>query len=411
MAPNGYKIAADTTFTIDETGKVTTKGAKTTDEDGNTVLLIEDAPINATPALEKYINKDVHQDLPAFDTPFTYDILAFVTDDAESVVITDKLAPGISFLDGASTKVTVQDIGTDNDHTAHGTVEQAAGTEVESTCEIDGKNLTVNIPDAKKQGLRGHWVRVTYEVVMDNTVVSDIPHYSENKDTVDDNNTVISEDYANGHEGVATNAEYVVKAENGKTYELAANDITVTPPTETVKVEKKWKDANGKSIAWPEGAEVTIQLTCNGEKVAGKTIELTADKTSGAFEELPIYESITYGVEETEVSGVSTGFTTVTAGSVGEGFKVTNTLKSSEKDNKTSGDSETKKSTSTTSGTSGGTTRTGTTGSSSTSSGKLAKTGDPMADVSALMLLVSGLGSALVGGGTLLRRRKRDEEK
>ena len=25
-------------------------------------------------ALEKYINKDVHQDLPAFDTPFTYEI-------------------------------------------------------------------------------------------------------------------------------------------------------------------------------------------------------------------------------------------------------------------------------------------------------------------------------------------------
>ena len=43
VAPEGYTIAAETTFTIDKTGAVTSTGTTTTDEDGNTVLLVEDA--------------------------------------------------------------------------------------------------------------------------------------------------------------------------------------------------------------------------------------------------------------------------------------------------------------------------------------------------------------------------------
>jgi hypothetical protein len=43
VAPDGYTITSDTTFTVDATGKVTSTGSKTTDQDGNTVLLVEDA--------------------------------------------------------------------------------------------------------------------------------------------------------------------------------------------------------------------------------------------------------------------------------------------------------------------------------------------------------------------------------
>ena len=43
VAPDGYTIASETTFTIDETGKVTSTGTTTTDSEGNTVLLVEDA--------------------------------------------------------------------------------------------------------------------------------------------------------------------------------------------------------------------------------------------------------------------------------------------------------------------------------------------------------------------------------
>ena len=43
VAPKGYDITSDTTFTIDENGKVTSTGNTTKDKDGNTVLLVEDA--------------------------------------------------------------------------------------------------------------------------------------------------------------------------------------------------------------------------------------------------------------------------------------------------------------------------------------------------------------------------------
>ena len=43
VAPEGYTVTTDTTFTIDETGKVTSTGTTTKDKDGNTVLLVEDA--------------------------------------------------------------------------------------------------------------------------------------------------------------------------------------------------------------------------------------------------------------------------------------------------------------------------------------------------------------------------------
>ena len=43
VAPEGYAVTTDTTFSMDEKGVVTTTGTSTTDEDGNTVLLVEDA--------------------------------------------------------------------------------------------------------------------------------------------------------------------------------------------------------------------------------------------------------------------------------------------------------------------------------------------------------------------------------
>ncbi|MDO4803260.1 MAG: Cna B-type domain-containing protein [Lachnospiraceae bacterium] len=48
VAPEGYTIATETTFTVDENNNVTTTGSKTTDENGNTVLLIEDAKTSIT---------------------------------------------------------------------------------------------------------------------------------------------------------------------------------------------------------------------------------------------------------------------------------------------------------------------------------------------------------------------------
>ena len=397
--------------------------------------------VYAAPALEKYINKDVHQDLPAFDTPFTYDILAFVTNDAERVVIKDPLVQGIRFLDGVNTEVTVQDIGTENDHTAHGTVEKAQGTPVgEFTAKVDTTNklLTVDIPKAEEQGLRGHWVRVTYQVILDNEIVGVEEEYEKNDEDVGDNHTVISKDYPE-HDGVKTGANYIVYAENGD-YPLEANDITVTPPTKTTKVTKAWVDAQGKEIAWPKDAKVTIELLGNGKslkeataEVLGKgneidnmTVTLDANNPTKTFTDVPIYESITYTVKEIKVEGVPEGFanTCVSTGNVDEGFKVTNTLKKDDtkkddtkkddtkkddtkKDDGDTGNSNKGGSTNTT----GGTTGSSRTGGGSTTSERLASTGDPTAETSLLTMLLTGIGSALVGGGVFLRRRKRDEER
>ena len=43
VAPEGYTVTTDITFSVDSTGKVTTTLTTTTDNDGNTVLLIQDA--------------------------------------------------------------------------------------------------------------------------------------------------------------------------------------------------------------------------------------------------------------------------------------------------------------------------------------------------------------------------------
>ena len=391
IAPDGYTIAADTTFSIDAEGNVTSTGTVV-----DRILLVEDA--YAEPAIEKYINKDVHQDLPAFDTPFTYDILAYVPADAEKVVITDTLAAGsgISFLDGNKTVVTVEDIGPNNDHTAHGTVEQAPGTVIsDSKASIDGKTLTVTIPDATAN--RGHWVRVTYQVVLDNTVVSDEEAYIHNDDNVDTNKTVISPTYPT-HDGVETTASYMVYVKDMATgelvvpenYALRANSITVTPPVETFKVQKKWVDANGNEVAWPKDATVTIELLGNGKpmdqissEVAGQenaiekmTVTLDAKNPTGTFAELPIYESVTYSVVETKVTGVDAGFSTVYSGDEANGFVVTNSFKEEKKQESTK---------------------------------KIPQTSDPTMALNFAAVGLAGLGSALVAGGVAARKRREED--
>ena len=42
VAPDGYLVTTDITFTVATDGTVTTTGHKTTDANGNTVILVED---------------------------------------------------------------------------------------------------------------------------------------------------------------------------------------------------------------------------------------------------------------------------------------------------------------------------------------------------------------------------------
>lgn len=66
------------------------------------------------PEIEKYVNQAVHKDIK-LDEIFTYDIIAYITKDADSVTITDKLNDVLTFESKAE-DIKVVDLGEDNNH-------------------------------------------------------------------------------------------------------------------------------------------------------------------------------------------------------------------------------------------------------------------------------------------------------
>ena len=86
-----------------------TDGEVKVNEDGTIVL--SDMP--EKPEIEKYVNTAVHKDI-ALDEVFTYDIIAYVTEDADTVTITDELNAKVKFADPANVKVA--DLGTSVNH-------------------------------------------------------------------------------------------------------------------------------------------------------------------------------------------------------------------------------------------------------------------------------------------------------
>ena len=115
------------------------------------------------------------------------------------------------------------------------------------------------------------------------------------------------------------------------TYSPENKTITNTfGETTEVEVDKVWANADGSST-WPEGVEVTFQLKADGEEVPGKTLTLTAAKTSGKFEKLPKYQAdgkteIKYSVKEAYVAGYSSVASALKDGKI----TVTNTQETTE---------------------------------------------------------------------------------
>ena len=278
-------------------------------------------------SIEKYIEEDLHLPLLAFDISYSCQILAYITEDADSAKITDQLVDGMEFVSSAG-QVTVSDVGTENDHAADGTV-SGKGTAIgDAKAAISGKTLTVNIDDA--ESLRGHWVKVEFDAKLDNSVVKDLDTYKSAKKTVTDNGTVTSKDYPGSHEGVPNKASYSVTADGEEKYKAESNEVTVEPATTEICVEKVWKDSEDKDIDWPDDAEVTVALLENGQ-TSNRTLKLTADQPSGKFEDLPMYESIAFTVSEKSVSGVPGDYTTkiedITEESGGvQSYRIVNTL-------------------------------------------------------------------------------------
>ena len=227
-------------------------------------------------SIEKYVNEDVHAEIEGFNKVFTYDIITYVTKDAVNTVITDSLVPGLKFVTDGD-EITVKDIGTDEpDHIAHGSVSAIAGTDVDKdetetsiNVDTDNKVLTVKIADSRS--LRGHWVKVTFKTVIDDTVVKNQETYEDNLEEVKENITdrglpIISKEYGGGHTGIPNRASYCIAGENGYTYDgTYSNTVTVTPPVTCVKVTKKWMDGD-MPLDWPteldeEGNTVEVPVT------------------------------------------------------------------------------------------------------------------------------------------------------
>jgi len=108
--------------------------------------------------------------------------------------------------------------------------------------------------------------------------------------------------------------------EEGKTGVVTFNNTTNTQETTDVTVEKTWANADG-SATWPKGVEVTFQLTADGKDVAGKTLTLSAAKTSGKFTGLPKYKvvdgkevEIVYGATESDVAGYTSVVSAIEGG-------------------------------------------------------------------------------------------------
>ncbi|MBQ9058657.1 MAG: isopeptide-forming domain-containing fimbrial protein [Atopobiaceae bacterium] len=259
------------------------------EDESNTVTVKPEEP-----QIEKYINKDVDAHLVEFDKTFTYDIMAYVTNDADKVEIMDTLVNSLEFV-SAETDVKVAAQAT-NDHEANGTV-ATEGTAVEGAdVTINGQTLTVTIADAT--AYRGQWIQVTFDAKYTQAAIN-AAQVADSQD-VSDNGSVIS-DIAT-HDGTANTASYTIEVGNDWKYTSESN--TVTHDAETVKVSatKQWKNADGTDAQWPAGVSEVKVNVLNGTRTVD-TITLTAAAPSGTSKELPKLSGVTYRLAEVQVPG------------------------------------------------------------------------------------------------------------
>ena len=190
------------------------------------------------------------------------------------------------------------------------------GTPVNVKANIDGVNQTADF-DADGQGDSSRIVFNLYQVVDGQKVP-----YTGSFDTAGESSgvllapsatvksldgnwggTIIADTAVHG--GSEIHSEY--NGVDRKDKATLKNEKGEAQQTTDVEVGKAWLNADG-SKTWPEGAEVSIQLTADGEAVNGKTATLSADQPSYKFESLPKYQAdgeteIAYSVAELEVPG------------------------------------------------------------------------------------------------------------
>ncbi|MBQ9022122.1 MAG: isopeptide-forming domain-containing fimbrial protein [Eggerthellaceae bacterium] len=316
-------IENDAQYTI----KVANEGKYS--DSSNTVTVVPEKP-----EIEKYVAQDVHADI-CLDTVFTYDILAYVTSDADKVTITDELVSDLEFKDDANTEVTVVDIGTSN-HKTNGvytaTNDDASVSEAGEAISpaeavvinINGQFLTVSIAndatDASKQYLtpyRGHWLKVTFRAQIKKSLQDAIKAGTKTLDDLE-NTTITATDEENrakpnvgnapvvsdkDHEGISNKANYEIEVDNEGKYSDESNTVTVKPQSVELSVSKEWFE-DGVKTSWPEGATIEAVVLNSDDDVVATQV-LSATKPSHTFTNLPVLEDNEYSITEGEVVGTS----------------------------------------------------------------------------------------------------------
>ena len=287
------------------------------------------------PEIEKYVNKAVHKEIE-MDEIFTYDVIAYVTKDADKVVITDTLDEVLRFADDASA-IKVVDLGESNNHKVENSIEaikvnndatvSQAGTNIdEAEVKIEGKTLTVTITNKLKavkddedtitgyeydgdvqpvKALRGHWVKVTFRAEIDGKTLDEvIARYKQINATDEEgrakpnigNDPVESDE---DHKGVPNSASYTIGVANEAdieedVYGDTSNTVTVKP-NRKFTVKKTWDDRESSR----RPAEITVHLYKDGVDTGMSAVLNDSNNWEYTFEELSSGE---YTIKEDPVS-------------------------------------------------------------------------------------------------------------
>ena len=277
-----------------------------------------EVPKPEKPELEKYVNKDVTWDFTNFDQVFTYDVMAYVTNDADTLTVTDTINSMLEFV-GENGSLKIADLGTTNNHK---TTVKNKGKDITAqakTVTASGSDVKVVIEDLEAKGLRGHWIKVTFDARIKDTVYETVAQLikdrtaEEIKDTdsaaatsnkawveITDNGSVkIDTD----HDGIPNRAHYELKVGDSGKHELDSNTVTVEPKTTTVWAKKTWQDEKGNIATWPkEVTEVTVNVYGADKETPVCTITLK-DGNAVESEVLPCLEGVEYTVDEVTVPG------------------------------------------------------------------------------------------------------------
>lgn len=255
------------------------------------------------PEVEKYVNQAVHKDID-LDEVFTYDIIGYISKDADKVVFEDELVSDLEFVD--TDEITVKYLDSNN----HKPKNDTNGKEINDDASVASENwedvetsegaleikadkssgkLTVTIDDLaetapdgavidrKRQTvykLRGKYVKVTFKARIKESIQDDIKagkksiaDLSNVKVKGNENNPVLSDE---AHDGIVNDANLSIYVGNHPKHELSSNKVTVKPEqpedekssgTPKLKIKKTSDAKNAKP-----GDEIpyTITLTNSG---------------------------------------------------------------------------------------------------------------------------------------------------